>query len=188
MSLASNRLSIRYLDDLAAGEKSPAKEAPTAAPESFQNDHKKPASSHQKTHQHSKEKVEQNELSNDASNETSDCENANPQNPLTSTNLAAQNHAGSDPTSKTALPKKFFCKVCNQGFTRKHNMVSHEMIHTTIKLHRCVNCNLLFRRIHDLKRHEKLHTGERPFHCESCDRSFARPDALTRHLNSPHAC
>lgn len=230
MSPVSNRLSIRYLDNFSADKDNTNTSAPVAAPESFLNGPNIPALSHQKTHLHSKEKVDQNELSNDASNETSDSENVNSQNPLTSRNLEAQNHkneytsathskrpisssttspatgeesggksnqstdateatsSGLNSSERNALPKKFFCKVCNQGFTRKHNMVSHEMIHTTIKLHRCKSCNLLFRRIHDLKRHEKLHTGEKPYHCENCDRSFARPDALTRHLNSPHAC
>lgn len=86
------------------------------------------------------------------------------------------------------LTKRFFCSTCNQGFTRKHNMVSHELIHLSSKPHVCTLCSILFRRIHDLKRHEKLHTGEKPFHCEKCNRRFARTDALTRHLNSPNAC
>lgn len=93
-----------------------------------------------------------------------------------------------DITSSTAQSKRFFCSWCNQGFTRKHNMVSHELIHLSLKPHICLVCSALFRRIHDLKRHEKLHTGEKPFHCDRCTRGFARPDALTRHLNSPNAC
>lgn len=96
--------------------------------------------------------------------------------------------ATEDTTSSTAQPKRFFCSWCNQGFTRKHNMVSHELIHLSLKPHICPVCSSLFRRIHDLKRHEKLHTGEKPFHCDRCNRGFARPDALTRHLNSPNAC
>lgn len=177
---------------------------------------------------HLKNKVSQNELSNDASNETSDSENnsllyakslsANPKpdmkrEPSTSRVFQARDSGSAvttksqhedetadtpplktmkilspEPAKPASLSKKFFCKVCDQGFTRKHNMVSHEMIHTTFKVHTCPHCKLSFRRIHDLKRHEKLHTGEKPFHCEHCDRSFTRPDALTRHLNSPHAC
>lgn len=90
--------------------------------------------------------------------------------------------------SKTGLQKTFFCKICHQGFTRKHNMVSHELIHTSQKVHRCQICNTTFRRVHDLKRHEKLHTGEKPFQCDRCHRHFARTDALARHLNSPNAC
>lgn len=86
------------------------------------------------------------------------------------------------------LAKRFFCKTCNQAFTRKHNMVSHELIHTSLKPHICSVCNTKFRRIHDLKRHEKLHTGAKPYHCDKCGRSFARPDALTRHQSSPNAC
>ena len=64
------------------------------------------------------------------------------------------------PSVKQKLVKRYFCKICAQGFTRKHNMVSHELIHSSLKPHICQVCNLRFRRIHDLKRHEKLHTGE----------------------------
>ncbi|SGZ58115.1 CIC11C00000003460 [Sungouiella intermedia] len=94
-----------------------------------------------------------------------------------------------DATESVALlEKRFYCSTCNQGFTRKHNMVSHELIHLSLKPHVCSQCRSLFRRIHDLKRHEKLHTGEKPFHCGKCNRRFARTDALTRHLNSANAC
>ena len=86
------------------------------------------------------------------------------------------------------VTKKYFCSTCGQGFTRKHNMVSHELIHSSMKPHICTVCNSKFRRIHDLKRHEKLHTGEKPYICDRCSRSFARPDALTRHKNSQDAC
>lgn len=91
-------------------------------------------------------------------------------------------------STKVKLPKRFFCKTCKQGFTRKHNMVSHELIHSSLKPHICLVCNLKFRRIHDLKRHEKLHTGEKPYFCERCSRRFARPDALTRHQHSANGC
>ena len=67
-------------------------------------------------------------------------------------------------------------------------MVSHELIHSSLKPHICNVCHLKFRRIHDLKRHEKLHTGEKPYSCDRCSRRFARPDALTRHQNSTNAC
>lgn len=100
--------------------------------------------------------------------------------------------AKDDPTAKKllllGLPKKYFCKICNQGFTRKHNMISHDLIHLTAKPHTCKVCNLKFRRIHDLKRHEKLHTGEKPHECDKCHKKFTRNDALARHQNSPNAC
>lgn len=151
------------------------------------------------------------ESSNDASNETSDLDKSLVSHnrlhiPLTSLRRPETGFEGDDdhqvdqtentsPTDdvsgtdgSTALPKRFFCSTCNQGFTRKHNMVSHELIHLSLKPHVCTLCSISFRRIHDLKRHEKLHTGEKPFHCEKCNRRFARTDALTRHLNSPNAC
>lgn len=84
--------------------------------------------------------------------------------------------------------KKYFCNTCGKAFSRKHNLVSHELIHSQVKPHICSVCSLSFRRIHDLKRHEKLHTGEKPFKCEYCPKSFARPDSLVRHQNSQNAC
>lgn len=151
------------------------------------------------------------ELSNDASNETSDSDKALPHSGAPSAVLdepapadvdargyeedeenADEENSTNNLVNKDSKPtkkeKKFFCKICNQGFTRKHNMVSHELIHLSSKPHVCTVCDLSFRRIHDLKRHEKLHLGEKPFHCEKCNRRFARTDALTRHLNSPNAC
>ena len=89
---------------------------------------------------------------------------------------------------KSLLPKRYFCGVCHQGFTRKHNMVSHELIHSTTRPHTCNACKKLFRRVHDLRRHERLHGGDKPFECSKCFRKFARRDALRRHLNSPNAC
>lgn len=91
-------------------------------------------------------------------------------------------------TKKSHLPKQYYCKVCGQGFTRKHNMISHELIHSSLKPHVCLICNLKFRRVHDLKRHEKLHTGEKPYVCNKCFKGFARTDALVRHQNSTNAC
>ncbi|EMG46105.1 hypothetical protein G210_3662 [Candida maltosa Xu316] len=105
--------------------------------------------------------------------------------PLPSPTSSSSSSSG--PT-KQKLVKKYFCRICQQGFTRKHNMVSHELIHSSLKPHVCSECNLRFRRIHDLKRHEKLHTGEKPYVCSKCSRRFARPDALTRHQNSANAC
>ncbi|WLF79164.1 hypothetical protein PVL30_002915 [Lodderomyces elongisporus] len=121
-----------------------------------------------------------------------DFQHENYRNAVTSApgSLASQKNSELNRSSmiKQRLPKRFFCKTCNQGFTRKHNMVSHELIHSSSKPHICTVCNLKFRRIHDLKRHEKLHTGERPYSCDRCSKTFARPDALTRHQNSANAC
>lgn len=233
MPSSSSRLNIKYLEN--SDEKDYSSDS-HSSPTRGINQTDKPKA---QTHLHQKEKVDSNELSNDASNETSDSDNI-PSDPSHFTQAASQSfQSQSEPAnmtekglselqpqantskdlqhtsaqshdsallsedvpdnatqpedssaklSRTGLQKAFFCKICNQGFTRKHNMVSHELIHTSLKLHRCEICDISFRRIHDLKRHEKLHTGEKPFQCNRCHRHFARTDALSRHLNSPNAC
>lgn len=94
----------------------------------------------------------------------------------------------SNDRKKSPLPKQYFCKICGQGFTRKHNMISHELIHSSLKPHVCQTCSLKFRRVHDLRRHEKVHTGEKPNVCQKCFKGFARTDALVKHQNSANAC
>lgn len=84
--------------------------------------------------------------------------------------------------------KIFKCPQCEHSFSRKHNLKSHLLIHSTEKPFHCSICTLKFRRLHDLKRHEKLHTGEKPHQCKNCGRKFSRLDALVRHNNSQTGC
>lgn len=84
--------------------------------------------------------------------------------------------------------KRYACDTCGQSFTRKHNLKSHQQIHTKGKAFKCQDCSLTFRRGYDLKRHAKTHTKERPFQCSYCGKGFARADALLRHSNSSANC
>ncbi|GMM30459.1 hypothetical protein DAMA08_032040 [Martiniozyma asiatica (nom. inval.)] len=84
--------------------------------------------------------------------------------------------------------KRYVCEHCKQYFTRKHNLKSHLLIHTTEKPFRCTECGQTFRRGYDLKRHRKTHTKEKPYTCKHCGKGFARADALLRHLHSSTGC
>ncbi|CAG8451087.1 3282_t:CDS:2 [Funneliformis mosseae] len=84
--------------------------------------------------------------------------------------------------------KPFICAVCNQTFSRQHNLKSHALTHSQEKPFQCDICHHFFRRHHDLKRHAKLHTGEKPYQCPHCKRKFARLDALNRHLRAESFC
>jgi hypothetical protein len=87
-----------------------------------------------------------------------------------------------------AKAKPFVCNVCNQTFSRQHNLKSHALTHSQEKPFQCEICHHFFRRHHDLKRHAKLHTGEKPYQCQHCKRKFARLDALNRHLRAESFC
>ncbi|KAG1176897.1 hypothetical protein G6F48_007138 [Rhizopus delemar] len=80
--------------------------------------------------------------------------------------------------------KPYNCPVCNQSFSRPHNLKSHLTTHSEERPFQCEVCNHHFRRQHDLRRHQKLHTGERPYVCTNCSRTFARLDALNRHCKT----
>lgn len=84
--------------------------------------------------------------------------------------------------------KKFECTQCHKRFTRKQNLISHEMIHKDMRPYICPKCNRAFRRKHDMRRHEKLHMHKKPFACSKCGRSFSRADALLRHEKSRSGC
>ncbi|KAI8900537.1 hypothetical protein BC833DRAFT_518127, partial [Globomyces pollinis-pini] len=45
----------------------------------------------------------------------------------------------------------------------------------------CVSCELSFTRKHDLIRHERIHSGIKPYQCVRCGKGFVRKDALKRH-------
>ena len=50
----------------------------------------------------------------------------------------------------------------------------------------CQQCGKLFSRKHDLLRHEVVHTGAKAFECKHCDKGFTRKETLTQHVKTVH--
>ncbi|KAK9894762.1 hypothetical protein P389DRAFT_136983, partial [Cystobasidium minutum MCA 4210] len=46
----------------------------------------------------------------------------------------------------------------------------------------CKLCDQAFTRAHDLKRHNTIHEKFKAYPCPYCSKAFGRKDALTRHL------
>ncbi|XP_069058933.1 zinc finger protein 34-like isoform X3 [Pleurodeles waltl] len=88
--------------------------------------------------------------------------------------------------SSTELPRRtggrsFYCSVCLKGFTRRQNLLRHEMIHTGEKQYHCTECQKSFSLKQNLFMHLRTHTGERPYHCSECGKSFTQQQTLVNH-------
>ncbi|KAJ1569093.1 hypothetical protein HK096_004248, partial [Nowakowskiella sp. JEL0078] len=102
-------------------------------------------------------------------------------------------HTTTSTTHKSAPTAKLFkCSHpgCDESFTRRQNLRSHQGRHTGIRDFKCTEngCGSAFHRRQELLRHTRsVHSpkDQRPFMCTSgCSRTFARADALKRHLES----
>ncbi|XP_045761980.1 zinc finger protein PLAGL1-like [Maniola jurtina] len=86
------------------------------------------------------------------------------------------------------------CKICNEVFSTKQDIVNHLKVHTgsrapkseTDKKFTCDHCDRKFFTAKDVRRHLVVHTGRRDFLCPYCPQKFGRKDHLVRHVKNAH--
>ncbi|KAI4499529.1 hypothetical protein M0802_005425 [Mischocyttarus mexicanus] len=90
--------------------------------------------------------------------------------PASEVNESAENH------------KPYQCQHCGRRFTRPHEKVKHERIHTGEKPHVCEVCGKTFRVSYCLTLHMRTHTGVRPYGCQHCGKRFKASSVYNHHL------
>ncbi|XP_012275812.1 zinc finger protein 2 isoform X2 [Orussus abietinus] len=78
--------------------------------------------------------------------------------------------------------KPYQCQHCSRRFTRPHEKVKHERIHTGEKPHACEVCGKTFRVSYCLTLHMRTHTGVRPYACQHCGKRFKASSVYNHHL------
>ncbi|XP_015184803.1 PREDICTED: zinc finger protein 845-like isoform X2 [Polistes dominula] len=98
----------------------------------------------------------------------------------------SQSHSPTPPTSEvnesTENQKPYQCQHCGRRFTRPHEKVKHERIHTGEKPHICEVCGKTFRVSYCLTLHMRTHTGVRPYGCQHCGKRFKASSVYNHHL------
>ncbi|XP_032676793.1 zinc finger protein 208-like isoform X2 [Odontomachus brunneus] len=78
--------------------------------------------------------------------------------------------------------KPYQCQHCGRRFTRPHEKVKHERIHTGEKPHACEVCGKTFRVSYCLTLHMRTHTGVRPYTCQHCGKRFKASSVYNHHM------
>ncbi|XP_015439093.1 PREDICTED: zinc finger protein 329-like [Dufourea novaeangliae] len=100
----------------------------------------------------------------------------------------SQSHSPTPPitdtttTEPTETQKPYQCQHCGRRFTRPHEKVKHERIHTGEKPHACEVCGKTFRVSYCLTLHMRTHTGVRPYGCQHCGKRFKASSVYNHHL------
>ncbi|XP_008550811.1 zinc finger protein 595 isoform X2 [Microplitis demolitor] len=103
-----------------------------------------------------------------------------PSSPTSNTSASTTATAGVD--NDLDLTKPYQCQHCGRRFTRPHEKVKHERIHTGEKPHVCEVCGKKFRVSYCLTLHMRTHTGVRPYHCQHCNKRFKASSVYNHHL------
>ncbi|EZA61797.1 hypothetical protein X777_09418 [Ooceraea biroi] len=112
---------------------------------------------------------------------------------MASTTMAASSTTTMTPTTTTTTTttttietadsqKPYQCQHCGRRFTRPHEKVKHERIHTGEKPHACEVCGKTFRVSYCLTLHMRTHTGVRPYACQHCGKRFKASSVYNHHL------
>ncbi|XP_060804781.1 zinc finger protein ZFP2 isoform X1 [Amyelois transitella] len=86
------------------------------------------------------------------------------------------------PENKTDRELPYSCVYCPRQFSRPHEKVKHERIHTGEKPHSCEICGKSFRVSYCLTLHMRTHTGARPYACPHCGKRFKAHSVYNHHL------
>lgn len=76
-----------------------------------------------------------------------------------------------------------FCKICNKGFIKKSDYISHMLKHSDEKKFLCKICGKVYKTLSNLNQHKKVHNDNLPFSCTVCKKGFLRKENLESHLN-----
>lgn len=100
-----------------------------------------------------------------------------------STEATTTRNSASAADSETIQNQKpYQCQHCGRRFTRPHEKVKHERIHTGEKPHACEVCGKTFRVSYCLTLHMRTHTGVRPYACHHCGKRFKASSVYNHHL------
>ncbi|XP_058806231.1 zinc finger protein 90 [Phymastichus coffea] len=101
---------------------------------------------------------------------------------LDTNNSANEIVTGEKVDDEIAIQKPYQCQHCGRRFTRPHEKVKHERIHTGEKPHVCEVCGKTFRVSYCLTLHMRTHTGVRPYECQHCGKRFKASSVYNHHL------
>lgn len=102
--------------------------------------------------------------------------------PHSPTPPSTETTASANSTEPTENQKPYQCQHCGRRFTRPHEKVKHERIHTGEKPHACEVCGKTFRVSYCLTLHMRTHTGVRPYGCQHCGKRFKASSVYNHHL------
>ncbi|XP_044746248.1 zinc finger protein 141-like isoform X1 [Coccinella septempunctata] len=114
---------------------------------------------------------------------------------------------------KNEVENKYFCELCNKGFTRKFDMQRHKKLkHDEIddvsnsedrlrnkeiidkcrvnengkSIYECYICSQRTNHSYNLIRHMTIHTGVKPYVCHICGKNFRLDSSFRKHIKQFH--
>lgn len=80
---------------------------------------------------------------------------------------------------------KIVCPLCGKLVLEQY-LEKHNIIHTKVKNHLCIECGKCFTLKENLQKHLRIHSGETKYKCEYCDKKFIHWNSKRSHIRAFH--